>query len=405
MNWSSLGIGSIRRVVFDAASGRSTFLAMEAFLRFDLPHMTEEISGYGLSKVTCATGFTAPMLDYCPPCPRHYRPRIGLVGAGGISEYHLRAYQRRGWQVVAIADRTQAKAQARADEFAPGALATTDLRDLLQNPDIDVIDATPHARERLPVIEAALRAGKHVLSQKPFVDDPAEGERLIRLAATQGRKLAVNQNGRWAPHFSYMAAAIRAGLIGEVASIDFVLHWDHTWTAGTRFEDLKHLLLSDFGIHWFDIATVFMGGALPERVYASVQRTSFQTLKPPFLASVIADYRGAQVRMNFNAHVQHGQEDRTIIAGSQGTLRASGPGLNEQRVWLWTAQGEAEVPLQGSWFESGFEGAMGELLCAIEDDREPSNNAASSLKSLAFCQAALQSADEGRPVSLAGPSE
>ena len=109
--------------------------------------------------------------------------------------------------------------------------------------------------------------------------------------------------------------------------------------------------------------------------------------------------------MSFNAHVKHGQEDRTIIAGSQGTLRASGPGLNEQRVWLWTAQGEAEVPLQGCWFESGFEGAMGELLCAIEDDREPSNNGASSLKSLAFCQAALRSADEGRPISLASASE
>jgi predicted dehydrogenase len=105
--------------------------------------------------------------------------------------------------------------------------------------------------------------------------------------------------------------------------------------------------------------------------------------------------------MNFNAHVTHGQEDRTIIAGSKGTLRSTGPGLNDQRVTLWTAEGEAHVPLEGNWFESGFEGTMGDLLRAIEDDREPSNSARSSLKSLAFCKAAMRSADEGKVQSPA----
>ncbi len=359
--------------------------------------MTDTASGYGLSNARGTATFVAPVLDYLPPRPRHYRPRIGLIGAGGISEYHLRAYQKQGWEVAAIADHTLAKAQARAQAFAPNALATTDIEAVLSDPGIDVIDATPHPKDRLPIIETALCNGKHVLSQKPFVDDPADGERLIHLAESKGLKLALNHNGRWAPHFSYLAAAICAGIIGEVASIDFVLHWDHTWTAGTKFEEVKHLLLLDFGIHWFDMATVFMNGALPERVYASVQRTGFQAMRPPFLASVIADYPGAQVRLNFNAHVVHGQEDRTIIAGSHGILRAWGPALNDQRVKLWTAQGEAEVPLQGNWFENGFEGTMGELLCAIEDNREPANSARSSLRSLAFCKAALRSADEGMP--------
>jgi predicted dehydrogenase len=123
-------------------------------------------------------------------------------------------------------------------------------------------------------------------------------------------------------------------------------------------------------------------------------------MKPPFLASVIADYECVQVRFNFNAHVKHGQEDRTIIAGSKGTLRASGPGLNDQRVWLWTEEGQCEVPLDGCWFDNGFEGTMGELLCAIEDDREPSNSARENLKSLRLCYAALRSADTQQPVII-----
>lgn len=358
------------------------------------------MSDYGLSTFSSAGTMAAPVLDYQPPVPKHYKPRIGLIGAGGISETHLRAYQHMGWEVAAICNRTLAKAEARALEFAPKAFITTDYRDVLARADIDIIDATPHPEARVAIVEAALKAGKHVLSQKPFVLDPAEGERLIKLADKHGRKLAVNQNGRWAPHFSYLAAAVKAGIIGEVASIDFVLHWDHTWTAGTSFEEIHHLLLHDFGIHWFDIATVFMGGRLPQRVYASVQRTSFQSVKPPFLASVIADYEGAQVRINFNAHVHHGQEDRTIIAGSKGTLRASGPGVNNQRVWLWTDKGECEVPLQGSWFREGFIGTMGELLCAIEENREPSNSARENLQSLRFCHAALQSADTGSVFTL-----
>jgi predicted dehydrogenase len=198
---------------------------------------------YGLSDITSTASIEAPVLDYLPPPPRSYRPRIGVIGAGGISEYQLRAYQRMGWNVAGICDRTLAKAESRAAEFAPGAFVTTDYRALLKRDDIDVIDATPHPQARLQIIEDALNAGKHVLSQKPFVLDLKDGERLVQLADDKGLKLAVNQNGRWAPHFSYMAAAIRAGVIGEVASIDFMLHWDHTWTAGTSFEEVHHLLL------------------------------------------------------------------------------------------------------------------------------------------------------------------
>ncbi len=54
------------------------------------------------------------------------------------------------------------------------------------------------------------------------------GERLVALAAEHDVKLAVNQNGRWAPPFSYLTAAVRSGLIGEVASVDFTLQCDHT---------------------------------------------------------------------------------------------------------------------------------------------------------------------------------
>src|SRR5690606_35745834 len=139
---------------------------------------------------------------YRPPGPKSYRPKIALVGAGGISFAHLDAYRRAGFDVAAVMSRTQSRAETRRDEFYPDALATDDFDSLLKRDDSEVLDITPHPAERVPLVEAALKAGKHVLSQKPFVTDLDTGARLVELADRNGVKLAVNQNGRWAPHFA-----------------------------------------------------------------------------------------------------------------------------------------------------------------------------------------------------------
>ncbi|MEZ5303482.1 MAG: Gfo/Idh/MocA family oxidoreductase [Verrucomicrobiales bacterium] len=358
------------------------------------------MSEYGLASLGDSREIAAPDLPYRPPMPAAYRPRLGLIGAGGISEYHLRAYRAMGLEVAAICNRTLAKAVARRDEFFPEAEATDDYRRVLARDDIAVVDITPHPAERVPIVEAALRAGKHVLSQKPFATDLADGARLADLADECGVKLAVNQNGRWAPHFAWMREAIRAGLIGEVSSIDVSMQWDHTWTAGTPFEEIRHLVLYDFAIHWFDMVCAMVPDQMPERVFASVRRAGYQRVKPPFLACAAIDFPAVQARLCFNAHVAHGQEDRTVICGENGTLRSSGPRLNEQSVALWTAEGCCRPALEGDWFTSGFQGTMGELLCAIEEDRAPLNNARDNLRSLALCFAAVRSADSGEPVRL-----
>jgi predicted dehydrogenase len=352
-------------------------------------------SGYGLSAVPTTGAVAAPVLDYLPPRPRHYRPKIALIGCGGVSEYHLRAYRALGLDVAVLCNRTLERAEKRRAEFYPEAAVCTDIGDVLRRDDIEIVDITLPPLERAAVIEATLRARKHVLSQKPFVLDLDVGERLVALAEKHGVKLAVNQNGRWAPHFSYLIAAIRGGLIGDVASVDFTLQWDHTWTAGTAFEAVHHVVLFDFGIHWFDMAARFMAGRRPERVWASAARTSFQRMKPPIVAQAVIDYEDAQVRLCCNGHVRFGQEDRTAIAGEHGTLRSFGPSLSEQSVVVHTATGEARPMLEGTWFTSGFQGAMGELLCAIEEKREPENAAAENLHSLALAFAAVRAADTG----------
>jgi len=358
---------------------------------------------YGVSTERTAGVIPAPDLPYGPPQPKNpYLHPIGVIGCGGITQSHLQAYRNGGFQVAALCDHTRAKAEKRREEFYPEASVSTDYRELLDRPDIAVLDITTHPEGRSDLIEAALRAGKHVLSQKPFVLDLETGHRLCTLARDLGLKLAVNQNGRWAPHFSWMRQAIAAGLIGELATVDFQVHWDHHWILGTAFETVNHLVLYDFAIHWFDIAALLFGeNRLPLRIYAAAQRSSHQRARPPFLAHAAVEFPNGQATFSFNAACAFGQEDRTTAAGSLGTIRSTGPGLTQQQVSLHTAAGIAHPRLGGCWFPDGFQGAMGELLCAIEERREPLNSAAANLRSLRLCFAAIESAERGTAVDLA----
>ena len=302
--------------------------------------------------------------------------------------------------MVALASRSRERAEARRAEFFPDAAVFTDWRELLVRDAVRVVDIATSPEVRGPIIEAALRAGKHVLSQKPLALSLDEGERFANLADTLGLRLAVNQNGRWAPHFAWMRAAISAGLIGEVSSVDFTLHWDHHWICGTPFEEQPQLVLADFAIHWFDIATAFFGDRPARQVFAAAARSRSQRARPPFLAHACVEWDGGQATFAFNADTAFGHEDRTTIAGSRGTLRSVGPSLMRQRVTLHTAEGTASPELAGCWFPDGFHGAMAELLCAIEENRAPQNSARENLRSLALCFAAVESAETGRPVAV-----
>jgi predicted dehydrogenase len=341
----------------------------------------------------------APELQYRPPAPHTYRPRIGVIGAGGIVPSHLDAYRTAGWEVATICNRTLAKAEARAREYAAGARVTDHYEDVLADTSIDVVDITLHPADRVPIIEAALKAGKHVLSQKPFVLDLADGARLVHLARDKRLKLAVNQNGRWAPHMAWMRQAVQAGLVGDIIGAHIGVHWNHGWIAGTPFEKMADLILYDFGIHWFDFVTSITGDGA-RSVFATATRARGQSATVPLLAQAIIHLDGGQASLIFDGSTPFGPRDTTYIAGTKGSLSSDGPDLGSQTVTLTTAAGRARPYLEGTWFNDGFRGAMGALLVAIEDDTEPANSARENLSSLALAFAAIQSCRTGREVTV-----
>ena len=357
-------------------------------------------SGQDLKTVE-AKVVSAPKLEYGPPTLRRYNPPIGLIGCGDISEQHLRAYREASYNIVALSSRHRERAERRRDEFFPGAAIYTDYRELLRRDDIKVVDIATHAPDRDYLIPAALRAGKHVLSQKPFVMDLAKGRRLAELADKLGVKLAVNHNGRWAPYFSYMRQAVKKGLIGDVYAVHMGCHWNHQWITGTHFNRLHHIVLYDFASHWFDMLACLMGDRPALRVTASLQPAPGQTAAPPLLAQAMVEFEGGQASLVFDAATQFGPIETNFVVGTKGTLRSEGPICAATSVTLATRKGIASADVsRGSWFPTGFHGAMAELLWSIEQAREPGNSAASSLRGLAICFAAVASAESGKPVAV-----
>jgi predicted dehydrogenase len=341
----------------------------------------------------------APELPYQPPMPRDRSVPIGLIGAGGISAAHLDAYRKYGLNVVAICDRHLDRAEARCDAFFPDARVTSRPDDLIGRADIPVLDITLHSEGRMPLMRRALEAGQNVLSQKPFVNDLSAGRELVELAERKGVQLAVNQNGRWAPHLSWMREAVSAGLIGEVTGVHVAIHWNHTWIAGTPFAEMRHVILDDFAIHWFDFLVSIIGNRA-EQVFAAATRAKGQTVASPLLSEAMIGFPGGQASLVFDGNALHGASDTTVIVGTKGTLHSSGPDLGRQTVGLTTADGVGRPELTGQWFNDGFAGTMGALLCAMETGTEPINSARGNLAALRLSHAAIESADTGAAVAL-----
>ena len=102
----------------------------------------------------------------------------------------------------------------------------------------------------------------------------------------------------------------------------------------------------------------------------------------------------------FDGAVTHGARDTGFVAGTAGSVMAEGPDLLRQQVTLATPADIARPVLEGQWFNDGFRGTMGALLCAIEDGHEPANGARENLRAPALTFAAVESRRTGREVAV-----
>lgn len=191
---------------------------------------------------------------------------IGIIGTGGISQAHARAYLDLDpdARLVAVADIDGAKARAAATQWGVDQVFD-DYRDLLA---LDAIDAvsicTPTSAHSAPAI-AALDAGKHVLVEKPMAATTAQARQMVAAAARSDKLLMVEMKWRFMPELQAARAAVARGDLGRIYYAE-AIGWQHRGIPGGSFirRDLAGGgALMDNGVYTLDAALYLLGHPRP----------------------------------------------------------------------------------------------------------------------------------------------
>ena len=156
---------------------------------------------------------------------------VGIIGVGIYGQVHARTYkQDPRVELVRVWSRSEARARKAGEKF--DCAWTTRVEDMLSDDRIQILSiATPdHAHADYAV--AALKAGKHVLLEKPMAESTAECRAILAARDRSGRKLMVNYHNRWYPAFLAAREAIAAGRIGQPVCGNFVLSDTISWVEG-----------------------------------------------------------------------------------------------------------------------------------------------------------------------------
>jgi predicted dehydrogenase len=147
---------------------------------------------------------------------------VAVVGAGYWGPNLVRNFRNaRDWSLVAVVDLDLARAQ----EVIGGGtdvLATTDLDEVLAREDVDAVAIATPAGTHRQLVERALRAGKHVLVEKPLADDVESGRSMVEAARANDLVLMADHTYCYTPVVQKIRELIEDGSLGEILFVDSV---------------------------------------------------------------------------------------------------------------------------------------------------------------------------------------
>lgn len=245
-----------------------------------------------------------------------------------MGRVHTEAVRRLGnVRVAAVAGSSREKAQ----RFAAASgidRATGDYHSLLADPTIDVVHVCAPNALHFPMAMAALKAGKHVICEKPLSTSLTEAEELLAMANQTGVRHCTFFNIRSYPQVRQMRSIVAAGDLGDVWAVqgtysqDWLLY-DTDWN--WRVEDGASRTFADIGSHWCDLAE-FVTGLRIQSVSADLHTFHRTRKRPKGAVETFALAKGApgehtQVPVtteDFGAMMFHlGDQARGVMSVSQ----------------------------------------------------------------------------------------
>jgi predicted dehydrogenase len=200
---------------------------------------------------------------------------LGILGYGpygGMGLAHgLAAQATAGLELVAGCDRDAARRKAAEEEF-PGMRTYASATDLEADDDVNVVVVATPPNSHFPLALSMLRAGKHVVLEKPMCFTLKEADVLTEAALAAGRALTVHQSRRWDSDFLTLRRSVERGELGEVFNVEtFVGGFEHPCRAWHSEVAVSGGAVYDWGSHHLDWIILLMG-AFPVTLTATGQK-------------------------------------------------------------------------------------------------------------------------------------
>ena len=354
--------------------------------------------------------------------------RIGVIGVGFGAQVYVPGLQSEGWEVAALCSRTREKA-AKVAAAAGIRDVHTDAMELIRRDDLAAVAITTPPRAHCELAIAALKAGKHVLCEKPFAIDAKEAATMRDAAEASGRTAMVGHEFRHTPQRAYIKQLLTEGYVGEFQLCTIELFLDRYVTAQPRpltwiaYKAEGGGVLGALGSHYIDglrhwfgevaAVTGHLAVLRPDVVDTATNRKARAETDDTFVVTLQFRNGGlATMSSSFAATPARGA--KIVVMGDRGTLIAeqAGPNPAENGVVIGSRDGSPlqalETPKRYTPLTDArdprlmaFRLLVRDFTAGIEQGVSPAPNFTDGLRCQEVLDAVRESSASGRTVNLA----
>lgn len=247
--------------------------------------------------------------------------RVAIVGAGYVANHHLAALKRLDFvELVGICDTQRDAAQALASRYGIGLVASSIDELAAAHPQVMHILTPPASHATLAI--KAMDLGCGVLVEKPMADSIAECEAMIEKAQQKGLILGVNHSDLLDPVLMKALAAVRAGRIGEIISVDILRSSEYPAYAGGPLPAQVaqgSYPFRDLGVHGLYTLEAFLGPLTGLRVDFQSSGRDPNLCFDEWQATASGTRGKGRMLLSWNARPM---ESRVVVRGTQGIIEA-----------------------------------------------------------------------------------